>query len=280
MHVILQVAAATILLFVAQKVLRHASKWVLWSLFLVVPLVLTPYWLRVNDFGLFVWFKIYTILFCNCWGVLLRFTSLGQRSWARFTIALLLGANILEATTLDILAGGLAHNLNAVVGVLLIATIPFGKNALRIDETKRSRDLHFGISRGWLCGYTLWNWTFVYLNYPSFIGHHTAVLLSALIVGVIAPRLWLQARACTLGLNLLIMATCNNAMVSWLDTSNWSDDGLGIVAAGIALALGMGVAIRAILVAKRSVSNNPNKQYQSRKRSLSSAVGILFTCAW
>lgn len=244
MPVILQIAALTAALFIAQEVLRHVGKWALLGLFLGVPLVLTPYWRVVNDFDVFVWIKIYTMMFSVGWGVLLRFTPLGQHRWAGNTIALLFAANILEATAVDAGTWGLAHTLNAVAGLLLVVTLPFGSQTLQIDETRRSRDLLFGVSRGWLIGYTLWNWTFVYLNYPAFVGHHTAVLLSALIVGLMNPRLWTQARGCTLALNLLVMATINHDMITWLDTSIWFNDRLALGAAGVALAGVAGSVIR------------------------------------
>ena len=221
MQTIFQVLALTILLFIAQEVLRSAGKLVSWGVFLLIPIVLTPYWLGVNEFGLFMWIKLYTICFCVCWGTLLRFTSLGNRPWARSTIPLLLAGNILEATALDVLERGLAHDLNAVAGVLLVLTVPFGSKVTQIDSSRRLRDLYCGTTRVWIIGYTLWNWTFVYLNYPSMVGQHTAVLLASLVVAAIDPRRWTQARAYTLGVHLIAMATFHSDMISWMDTTGW-----------------------------------------------------------
>lgn len=246
MQDMLQVAVMTILLFVAQEALRHAGKWLLWSLFLLVPLVLTPYWVRVNEFGPFLWIKTYSVFFCVGWGALLRFTSLGRRPWARFGIPVLLAVNIFEATILDLLERGLPHQLNAAAGLMLIVTLPYGVKATRVDSASRCRDLLFGTTRGWVCGYTVWNWTFVCLNYPSLTGHHTAVLLCGLIVAAIDPRRWTQTRACVLGINLLAMATCNTTMTSWLDPPNWSNEVLAIVAAGTALTIVVGCSIHAL----------------------------------
>jgi hypothetical protein len=128
--------------------------------------------------------------------------------------------------------------------VVLVATLPYARKDAAIDTASRSRDIHLGTSRGWVVGYALWNWTFVYLNYPAYVGHHTAVLLCGLIVGAIDPRLWAQSRGCLLGLNFLGMATCNAGMVSWLDTSNWFESRIGVVAAGIALAFVAGCSLR------------------------------------
>ena len=81
-------------------------------------------------------------------------------------------------------------------------------------------------TRRWVIGYTLWNWTFVYLNYPGLMGHHTAVLSAGLIVALYAPLRWSQTRASTLGFSLLGSATWFNGMIDWMDTSTWFDQRL------------------------------------------------------
>lgn len=215
----LKIAALTAALIVAQELLRRSPKWILWGLFGLVPLALTPYWLTVNDYGWFLWLKCYTVFACVCWGTVVRFTRLGERRWARLSIPLLLAGNILEAVALDMTSGGLAHGLVAVVGLVLIGTIPMGHRATTVGGPYR--DLRLPLTRGWVVGYTAWNWAFVALNFPALLGHHTAVLAAALIVGLIDPQRWLQARACTLGLNLLMMATFDAETTAWLDTSGW-----------------------------------------------------------
>ena len=244
MYVLLQIIAVTVLLLLAQEALRRASRWTVWGVFLLMPLILTPYWIRVNELGLFSWFKFYTVFFCVCWGTALRFTSLGNRAWARSTIPLLLAVNIFEAVVLDLFGHGLAHTLNAAAGLLLIARLPYGKNSTRIDSANCYRDLLYEISQRWVIGYTLWNWTFVYLNYPSLAGHHTAVLAAGLIVAMYDPRRWSQTRASTLGVNLLFTATCFKDMVAWMDTSTWFDEQVGIVAAGFGLVFMTGCTVQ------------------------------------
>jgi len=54
-------------------------------------------------------------------------------------------------------------------------------------------------------------------------------------VAAIDARLWTQARAYTLGLNLLVSAAFYPEVTSWLNTTNWYDERTGIVAAGTAL---------------------------------------------
>ncbi|MBA3916792.1 MAG: hypothetical protein H0X25_23690 [Acidobacteriales bacterium] len=243
MDVALKVVALIVLLFLTQELLRRASKWVVWTLFLVVPVLLTPYWFRINDFGLFPWIKIYSVCVCVIWGTAVRHTSLGDRPWARLGIPLLLAANIIEATLLDLIEYGLAHSVNAAVGVLLIATMPYGAKDTRVDS--QSRDLYYGTTGTWVCAYTLWNWTFVYLNYPTMTGLHTAVLASGLIVAAGNPQRWVQSRAYFLGLMLIVTATFNAELLRWMDTSNWSNERLGVAAAIASLALAIRCSVKA-----------------------------------
>jgi hypothetical protein len=235
MYVLLQIIAVTVLLLLAQEALRRASLWAVWGVFLLLPLVLTPYWIRVNELGLFSWFKYYTVFYCVCWGTALRFTSLGNRAWARSTIPLLLAANILEAVVLDLFGHGSAHVLNAAAGLLLIATLHYGPDSARTHSTNGCCDLLYRTSKRWVIGYTLWNWTFVYLNYPALTGHHTAVLAAGLVVAMIDPHRWGQTRASTLGFSLLFTATFYSSMVAWMDTSTWFDEQAAIVAAALGL---------------------------------------------
>ena len=248
MYVLLQITAVTVLLLLFQEALRRASRWAVWGLFLLVPIVLTPYWIRVNDLGPFPWFKFYTVFFGVCWGTVLRFTSLGGRAWARSTIPLLLAANILEAVILDMFGHGPAHALNAVAGLLLIATSPYGPDSTQIHSSGGCCDLHYRTSKRWVIGYTLWNWTFVYLNYPYFTGHHTAVLAAGLIVALIEPRRWSQTRASTLGVNLLFTATYFNGMIDWMDTSSWFNEQVGIALAGFGLVFMTGCSVESRLL--------------------------------
>ncbi|WP_439621060.1 DUF5692 family protein [Gemmata sp.] len=242
MPVALKILALFAALYVTFEVLRRAGKWAAWALFLAVPLALTPYWVRVNSFDPFCWLKLYTVCFCVVWGTALRFTRLGDRAWARLGIPVLLAGNIIEAMVTDLIGGGLAHELNAAAGLLLVATQPYARRATRVDTTGEFRDLRYGLTRGWVVAYTVWNWAFVYLNYPALVGQHTAVLACGLVVAAYDPRLWVQARAFTLGLILVATATIDAALRPWLDTSAWSDERAGVAVAGAALAVAIGSA--------------------------------------
>jgi hypothetical protein len=236
MDSLLIVLVMTVVLFGLQELMRNAGPWVTAGLYLVLPLTLSTYWLQVNDFGLFPWIKVYTVLFCACYGSMLRFTSLGQRRSARGAVTVLLGLNILEAVALSLLEGGLANVLNSAAALVLIAALPRNADAVRVVATKR-RDLHLDVSRLWVVGYTVWNWVFVYLNYPQYTGHHVAVLGAALVVGVIDPTRWVQARAYTLGGYFIAVTTFGPHLLGRLNTSDWNDPRLGLGSAVLALVL-------------------------------------------
>ncbi len=243
MLVALQVFVLMLVLLAAQTALLRAGKWVPWALFAAVPVVLLPSWIANNQFDLFMWAKGYSVAVFNVWVAAVRFTRLGRSEWARRSIPLMLAVNITEAVVVDLASGGLAHLLNAAAGVLLVTTLPFGRAGTWVDAASRSRDLRVATSRGWVIGYSLWNWAFVLLNYPEFAGHHAAVLAAGLVVGLIDPARWAQARGYALGLNLLATATFFTPMRAWLDTSGWQNPWLGLSVATAVVVVGIGLGV-------------------------------------
>ncbi|MFO0801701.1 MAG: DUF5692 family protein [Gemmataceae bacterium] len=240
MPVFAKILIVTLALPVGQELLRRSGRWPAWCLFLALPAALASHWIAINDFDWFQWVKVYTVFFCVVWGTALRFTTLGERPWAKATIPLLLGANILEAVARDAFAGGFAHLLNAAAGLVLVAAVPYGSTRTWIDSRG---DLLSATSRTWILGYTTWNWTFVYLNYPALAGHHVAVLAASLFIGLYAPHRWTQVRAHTLGLHLFGSANWYPDVNDWLNTTAWTDETGGLIAAGIAFAIAAAIAL-------------------------------------
>ncbi|MFY7952549.1 MAG: DUF5692 family protein [Armatimonadaceae bacterium] len=245
MTVAFQILGLTLVLLAAQAVVCRAGKWVVWGLFAAVPVVLLPSWVLLNQFDPFLWTKIFTIFACNVWGAAVRHTPLGKYEWARRSLPLLVAVNILEAMAVDLAAGGVAHLLNSAAGLGLVLTLPYRRDAVRVADTP-GRDVRVPTSRGWVVGYTLWNWAFVLMNYPEYVGYHTAVLVSALAVGLIDPARWTQTRAATLGLNFLMMATCDAPMRAWLGTASWADPILALCVAGAAVVVAVGCGVQPV----------------------------------
>lgn len=233
-------------LFLAQDVFRRSGRWVAWGAFLGLPLVLLPYWIWQGQVGvyrgtgLFPWVKLASLLFSASWLTALRFTAVGRSPWARGLMFLLLPLNMLEAITQDSFGGHLAHYLIGIMGILLIVAVPHPLRAIRIDTTGPYRDLQYvGMTRPWIIGYTLWNWAFVYLNFPEIAGHQLAVLTAALLVGLADPGRWLQARTFTLATDLLVIATFPKVVIPLTDTAHWATPARENIAAVLCLAVGI-----------------------------------------
>ena len=173
------------------------------AFFSIVSVVLFSCWiLLVGGADWFPWAKVLSIASGIIVLSLLRTTKLGSNAkLVAWTTYAFLTINILEATVRDAVVGNLANYLNAAAGFLLIVTLE-KLRTVRIDKKGEHRDLLWsGMTLSWIVGYTLWNWTFVYLNFgfQSSV-MHIAVLGSAFLVVFRNKDRWLQARAFTLGM--------------------------------------------------------------------------------
>lgn len=235
MEILCTLVALTILYYVVQLILGKCHPPILWAIFGVLPAVGTYHWIYNRGFDLFIWIKIYSIMICICWGTWYRFGKRDHLNWTRRSIVLLLLANVAEATVLDLFATGTANHLNAAAGLILVGSLLSRFPNTSVDHHSGKRCLLLNVPITWIIGYTLWNWTFVYLNYPAYLGHHTAVLAAALAVGLIDRRRWVQARAATLGVNLLWMACFPSQLLELSNTSSWSNPQIGTIVAIVSL---------------------------------------------
>lgn len=216
-----------------QELQRREPRFVV-AFFLVLPVLLTPYWARVYQTDLFHWVKIFSVIAGVLWFTALRYTAFDKRRWAYYGVLAILAANILEAVLQDLSGGHAAHYLNATAGILLIATLFDRLETIQVNNESRFRDLEWGsMTLAWVIGYTIWNWTFVFLQYPWNAGKHIAVLGAALIVGLIDPKRWLQARAFTLGTYLIFLFSFPTFVESAADTTAWSTTTTELLAAGL-----------------------------------------------
>ena len=229
------IVALTNFYYAAQLILGKCRPAVLWTIFGALPVVCTYHWTCTRNFDLFIWIKLYSIMLCICWGTWFRFGKQDQLKWMQSSIALLLLANVAEATVLDLFGTGTAHHLNAASGLILMMCLLSRFPKISIDDQSGKRCLLFNVPITWIIGYTLWNWTFVYLNYPAYLGHHTAVLAAALAVGLIDRKRWVQARAATLGVNLLWMACFPSQLLEFSNTSSWSNPQIETIVAIVSL---------------------------------------------
>lgn len=205
-----------------------------WFSFLVLPLLLTPLWLERNaETSWFLWVKNYSVITAVLFLSGIRFISyLRERTWPYIVIYLFLVLNISEAVVAAFLKGPLGYP-NAVAGLLLIATLPSYKH-IKIDRVEGFRDFLWDIPYGWILGYTLWNWVFSFLVIPEFAGYNIAVLGAPLVISLYKRQLWVQARALTLGANLLCGFT-----FPWIyqtfNTTPWYNETAGLIASTASL---------------------------------------------
>lgn len=193
-------------LVVAEEVFHRYPRFSL-VFFSVASITLFSCWLLlVGAADWFPWAKVLSIASGIIVLSLLRTTKLGSNAkLVAWTTYAFLGINILEATVRDAVVGNMANYLNAAAGFLLIVTLE-KLRTIHIDKKENHRDLLWsGMTLAWIVGYTLWNWTFVYLNFgfQSSV-MHIAVLVSAFLVVFRNKDRWLQARAFTLGMYFIL----------------------------------------------------------------------------
>jgi len=234
----------TVLLVIAQELLRSSPPWLFWILFLVVPLLSIPRYIA-NPFevGWFPWIKLVTVLVCLNWFAAIRTERLAYLPWVGWSVYLLLSINIVEAILRDEQAGTWANILSGIAGVLVILTLRISEHPVEVSGPRREL-LFSPTTRWWILEYTLWNWAFVYLNFPEISGHQLAVLLAAAIPAMWRPARWLQARAITLGISAMSLATFPELVVPAMDTATWSTPTRRMIVAIVSVSLAISYTIR------------------------------------
>ncbi|MCX5922633.1 MAG: DUF5692 family protein [Candidatus Dependentiae bacterium] len=206
--------------------LLHRSKILAWSVLVALPIILSPYWIFFSNESQtpFEWAKLYTLFFTCCCVLAYRYTSFEKTKWISFFVYGLLIINIFEAAFTDFT---IHHIFNPLAGILLIITIP-SHHHIDVDNKSPYKDLIYTIPFGWIIGYTLWNLTFVYNNFPDFTALHMAILGAPLIVDVFRRGHWFQTRLFTLTIRLLLDFTGPDIPQSLL-TKNWFNHTAAIV---------------------------------------------------
>jgi len=183
-------------------------RWVTILLFMVFPVVASFYWASSgNVTHLFRWVKLYSVVFAVVWFYFIRFTNLHKKRWALWICAAILSVNILEACTQDFAMGFLPNILNAIAGLLNIVVLSRW-SAIQPDGSKSNDMLWPGMTTFWIIAYDIWNWTFVYLNFPEHASYHAIVLAACTIPSLFIKKgTWLQARAYTLATWMMYLFT-------------------------------------------------------------------------
>lgn len=182
------------------ELFRH-YKWPTLAFYIIIPFVLIP---ALNIFGFtdvsywFKWVKLYSVVLACIWFTYMRYTNLGTKTYALFIAAAFLAVNIAEAVIQDFSMGYTPNILNAIAGILSIITLT-GWRKIYIEKSKKSDMLWPGMTILWIVAYDIWNFVFVYLNFPGSAANQFLVLLACTIPALFIKKgSWLQARAFTL----------------------------------------------------------------------------------
>ncbi len=231
-----------IAVFVALFGLNEAgrrSKWTGFTMFVIVPVILTVLWLTVlSDSAYMDWFhvaKVYSST-AGCIGFWcirhLRGKTkngnewkLSEKKWALCFPPLILAINILEAVLRDFEVGSMyavptieyMHNqiqyyvggswnyMNGIAGILNIVTITgwFGIRIRKKTDKDSSMDMLWpDMIWAWILAYDLWNFAYTYNCLPGHAWYCGFALLLAptLCAFTVGKGAWLQHRAQTLAI--------------------------------------------------------------------------------
>ena len=161
---------------------------------------------RDIEVTLFTWVKVFSLIAGASWINVIRFSTLGSASWARWIMWLVLALNILEASIKDIVEG---YYANAAIGLVLIAT-QAGAGSISISPD-RHRDLRWSLGVWWILGYSLWNFGLAYRVFPPTISDHVAALGVPLAWLLVSHRVWFQARGYVLSTYALLIMIWHEA---------------------------------------------------------------------
>jgi len=221
-------------LLISQEIFRRFPKFTL-VVFIVLPVILISY-LTENKIRLdwFSFIKFFSLNFAIIWFSIFRLTRFRETNFAKTGIYLILAINIFEAVVRDALSGGVAHYLNALAGILSIATLN-KINTINVTKDKNLDINWSGMTLMWIIGNTIWDWTFVYLNYVRVSAHHIAVLLVPLVVAFVNKGRWVQTRAFTLGTYLIIFFLLSAKADPSIYSSSWENKSVGFFLAVVSL---------------------------------------------
>jgi len=261
-------------------------KWVGFTAFVVLPIVLSVMWFTVFSGTTYKdWFhlaKVYSST-AGCIGFwCIRFVhgtnkktgkdwKLSEKKWALCFPPLILAINILEACVRDFQVGQMAitvpkavdgllvfsgpwNYMNGIAGLLNIITITgwFGITIRKQTKKDGGRDMIWpDMLWFWIIAYDLWNFTYTYNCIPSHSWYAGLALLIAptLCAFTVGKGAWLQHRAQTLAIWCMFAQT----FPSFLDSSKYmvqSSFNTTIYTCLGAIALAANVAVFAYMIIK------------------------------
>lgn len=210
----------------------------------VLPFALIPLWMSWGVDYWFKWAKVYSVVFACLWFTLMRYTRLDRHAFAKIMCGGFLAVNIAEAVIQDFSMGHLPNVLNGIAGILSILTLWYGWREIGKDKSQYRDMVWMKMPVLWVIAYDVWNFVFVYLNFPGSVSGQTMVIISATLpIFFFKEGTWLQARAFTLAAWFMYYFTVprfTEGMQVMFPRSTL----LMLVAAGLSLALNAWFAVR------------------------------------
>ncbi len=188
---------------VVMLLLNELFRFVKWSgfvFFLGIAAVCTVFvWPYQGVVYWFKWAKIYSVVSAAVFFLLMRFTKVHQYKWAKMFCVFFLAVNIAEAATQDFTMGYLPNILNGIAGVLSILTCYYGFTGIKADNSPQKDMVWPKMTTLWIIAYDVWNFVYVYLNFPASASAQLMVIIAATIPALFIKKgTWLQARTYTL----------------------------------------------------------------------------------
>jgi hypothetical protein len=185
-------------LMVLNEIFRR-FKWPTVIFYFILPFALIPLWASHGVSYWFKWVKVYSVVTASIWFTCMRYTKLSKKVFPRLIAAMFIALNITEAVTQDFSLGFAPNILNGIAGILSIITLFYGWKSIHIDDSKEHDMVWPKMTVLWIIAYDVWNFVFVYLNFPGSASAQFMVILSCTIPSLFIKKgTWLQARAFTL----------------------------------------------------------------------------------
>lgn len=167
--------------------------------YFILPFALIPLWASHGVSYWFKWAKVYSVVTACIWFTFMRYTKLSKKIFPRLIAGMFIALNITEAVTQDFSLGFAPNILNGIAGILSIITLFYGWKGVHIDNSKQHDMVWPKMTVLWIIAYDVWNFAFVYLNFPGSASAQFMVILSCTLPSLFIKKgTWLQARAFTL----------------------------------------------------------------------------------
>lgn len=189
--------------------------------FILAPLIVTPLWMTYESLDWFKWVKAYSLAITVIAITLTKYKKFYSSKKLFNFIYAFLGINIIEALIKDLATLDFISVINIFIGTVLVISLIDKDNKIHVDINSKSKDLITPkLDRSWIIIYTLWNWIYVYGQYPEFALKHIAVLAVPFFFELLTKGTWLQARALTLGFYIIVSLTTNPYLDQYIPKLN------------------------------------------------------------